>query len=61
MKNKKGFSKAIKQLNGSSLLWWLRAVFSHVDIRFCYVTDKGNWYNERANSKIGVSPAFRIG
>lgn len=42
MRNKKGFSKAIKQLNGSSLLWWLRAVFSHVDIRFCYVTDKGN-------------------
>lgn len=61
MRNKKGFSKAIKQLNGSSLLWWLRAVFFHVDIRFCYVTDKGNWCNECANSKIGVSPAFRIG
>ena len=55
------FSKAIKQLNGSSSWWWLRAVYSHGDIRFCYVTDKGNWYNERANSKIGVSPAFRIG
>ena len=54
------YSRAIKQLNGSSSWWWLRAVYSHGDISFCYVTDKGNWYNERANSKIGVSPAFRI-
>ena len=54
-------SGAIKQLNESNYPWWLRtADFSYND-GFFGVGYGGDWYNNTAaETKGGVSPAFRI-
>ena len=54
------YSKAIKQLNGSNTVWWLRAARSRNNYGFCNVTGNGDWYTDAAIGTHGVSPAFRI-
>ena len=55
------YSKAIKQLNGSSKWWWLRAASSRTNDHFYPVTSDGSYaYDYFPNLTYGVSPAFRI-
>ena len=55
------YSRAIKQLNGSNYLWWLRAArFAYNSHGFNCVGPDGLWGNSNAIAPLGVSPAFRI-
>ena len=53
-------SKAIKQLNGSISLWWLRTAYSDNNSYFYYMYLRGDCYVDYADYAYGVSPAFRI-
>ena len=54
------YSGAIKQINGSNSIWWLRSAISYYTNSFDYVDYSGNWGNYYAKNTYGVSPAFRI-
>ena len=54
-------SGAIKQLNGSNSVWWLRTAYSYSSSNFYFVNDCGGDWNYNPTSEAGgVSPAFRI-
>ena len=53
---------AVKQLRESSAAWWLRSATYDYSDRFCVTSFSGTFYERnKANSSVGVSPAFRIG
>ena len=54
-------SGAIKQYNGSYSKWWLRSANPNNSGDFFYVDEAGSWLYSGCLSKLGVSPAFRIG
>ena len=54
------YAGAIKQYNGSSLLWWLRSAYSSSIYGFLLVRNGGDWVGGSADDSYGVSPAFRI-
>ena len=54
------YSGAIKQYNGTEDYWWLRAAVSSNIYNFAFVYIYGATNQSGANSREGVSPAFRI-
>ena len=54
------YSGAIKQYNGTNVVWWLRAAYSYYTNTFFYVYSSGDWGSTGASITNGVSPAFRI-
>ena len=55
------YSGAIKQNNGSNIVWWLRSAYSTNGTYFWRVYDYGYCSNYYSNYPSGVAPAFRIG
>ena len=55
------YERAIKQRNGYSKWWWLRAAHSNYSLVFSGVTDGGSSTYTNASDSGGVAPAFRIG
>ena len=54
------YSGAIKQNNGSNVIWWLRSAYSYDNNTF-YIVSSGASAHFYAWYTRGVSPAFRIG
>ena len=55
-------SAAIKRLNGSTCVWWLRSPCLSTSLPFFYrVNTGGTWNAWGGDTAQGVSPAFRIG
>ncbi len=52
---------AIKYYQENEVSWWLRTAYYFDDDSFYYVEMSGKCRQSISNSKIGVSPAFRIG
>lgn len=55
------YSGVVKNYQGSLNDWWLRSTTSNDFFNFYFVGTSGYWYNNLADSILGVAPAFRIG
>ncbi|MBE6139665.1 MAG: prepilin-type N-terminal cleavage/methylation domain-containing protein [Firmicutes bacterium] len=55
-------NQAIKKSNTGAVAWWLRSsLMSTALASFNGINELGTFYGYKANSNLGVSPAFRIG
>ena len=54
------YSLAIKNLNGSEIVWWLRTAQSDNIHNFCFVNIYGYGASYFAKTTYGIAPAFRI-
>ena len=54
------FTDAIKKLNGTASLWWLRSAMGTNDFQYYAVNAEGDWNGSSATIANGISPAFRF-
>ena len=55
------YSGAIKQRNGSNIVWWSRSANPGNRYNFRLINSNGVWNYEDASISYGISPAFRVG
>ncbi len=54
------FGEAIKKLDDTASMWWLRSAMGTNDIRYFSVSAEGDWNGPVSTTESGISPAFRL-
>ena len=54
------FGEAIKKLDDTASMWWLRSAMGTNDVRYFSVSAEGDWNGPISTFESGISPAFRL-